>query len=239
MVEDYRVLADRRARFLASVDYRTGVAAPVRVGAHLWGTVAVATTRADGLPEGAKERLAQFAELVALAIASADARARLASQAATDPLTGLPNRRVFDERLHDEVARARRHSRSLAVCVLDLDHFKAVNDTLGHVAGDHVLIEVSRRLSAEARTGELIARMGGDEFAWLLPETDRRGAAAAAERARRSVAEPPVLAGRRLTLSAGVSDLRRGAGGEALVRLADAALYRAKAGGRDMVSASD
>ena len=187
---------------------------------------------------GAARSLASIAEL-ALANARlhsltlrhlADAEAR----AATDPLTGLANHRVFHERLRAEVERARRHGRPLALALFDLDHFKEVNDRHGHQAGDEVLVETARRLAAQARPEDLLARIGGEEFAWLLPEGDSLNAWQAAERAREAVKASPFGFGERLTLSAGVAELAQAADASGLVRLADGALYWAKAHGRDI-----
>ncbi len=211
------------------------VAAPVGVGAELWGAVSALSTRPGGLPEGAELRLGRFAELVSLAISNADARDRLAAQATTDPLTGLANHRVFHERLTAEVARAERHERPLSVVMLDLDHFKEVNDRHGHRTGDQVLIEAARRLGPLARAGEVVARIGGEEFGWLLPETDALSAYAAAERARRAIGAVPFDRAGRLTVSAGVCDLTQARTAPELLELADGALYWAKAQGRDAV----
>ena len=159
---------------------------------------------------------------------------RLAQLAAEDPLTGLLNHRSFHERLSEEAARTQRTQRPLALVLLDLDHFKQVNDSLGHPVGDEVLIEVAERLRGVTRAGEHLARVGGEEFAWLLPEADAAGALAAADRARAAVRGTPFALGGTLTVSAGVCTLDD-AGGDPreLYRLADTALYRAKAAGGD------
>ena len=153
-----------------------------------------------------------------------------------DPLTGLPNRRAFETRLAEEVARSRRSGRPLGLVLLDLDHFKRVNDEHGHPVGDAVLAGAGRRLRSAARPGDVLARVGGEEFAWLLPEAGAEDALAAADRARAAVSGEP-LAGLRVTASAGVVDLGRAGDGEALYRLADEALYWSKAGGRDLALA--
>jgi diguanylate cyclase (GGDEF)-like protein len=168
-----------------------------------------------------------------MAIANADAQARLVAQATTDPLTGLFNHRAFHERLREETAAARRHGRELAVAVFDLDRFKQVNDTLGHVGGDAVLAEIARRMEAASRTGETLARIGGDELALLMPGVGGDDAHAAAERVRRAVTAAPFEAAGMMTLSAGVCDLSQASEPEELLRLADGALYWAKAHGRD------
>lgn len=226
-VEDFAALGS----FLG-VEVATGAAAPVRLGGNLWGAVLAARNGNDPLPPGSIMRLDRFAEMVALAVSAADARARLAAQATTDPLTSLANHRVFHERLREEVARAARHGRSLALVVLDIDHFKAYNDLYGHQAGDRALAEVSRRLRAVARSEDLVARIGGEEFGWILPETDGPAALDAVERARRLVAGSPI-GDKHLTISGGICDLARATDADGLFRLADGALYWAKARGRD------
>ena len=100
--------------------------------------------------------------------------ADLARLATHDTLTGLVNHRGFHERLREEIARSRRHGTPLSLAILDLDHFKDVNDTYGHPVGDRVLAEVGRRLGSLTRLGEHIARIGGEEFAWILPGDRRR-----------------------------------------------------------------
>lgn len=158
--------------------------------------------------------------------------------ATRDALTNLLNRRAFDALLTEEVDRARRLGRPLTLAVLDLDHFKAVNDTYGHPAGDLVLTAVARVLEAGVRTIDRVARIGGEEFAVLLMETvaaDGYGVACRLVEAVRS--RPVVLAdGRELgiSLSAGVAELPSADGTEsALLDAADRALYQAKRGGRD------
>ena len=159
--------------------------------------------------------------MVSVAFSAADARARLAVEATTDPLTGLANHRAFHERLRQEVARARRHDRPLTVVVFDLDHFKHVNDLHGHQEGDRVLSLVGQRLAAAARSGEMMARIGGEEFGWILPETSADGGLAAAERARTAVSRDAAPTGEPLSVSAGVCDLVEGRDADGLVRLAD------------------
>ena len=161
--------------------------------------------------------------------------ADLARQATHDTLTGLVNHRGFHERLREEVAQCRRRGHPLSLAILDLDHFKQVNDSYGHPVGDRVLAEVGRRFRALTRTGEHMARIGGEEFAWILPDTDGTGAYAAAERARRAIEGKPFEHVGHLTLSAGVCELEEGADAGELQRLADMALYWAKDHGRNIV----
>ena len=234
-IGDYQSLADDPVgRLVRAGGYRSAVAAPVRVGGQLWGGLLAATTEDAPISRGAEARLERFADLVALAIANAEGQARLIAQAASDPLTGLANNRTFFERLDAEVGRARRHGDPLSLVIIDLDHFKRVNDTHGHLAGDGVLVETAGRLAALARAEDTVARIGGEEFAWLLPESDARAAWSAGERARRTIAEAPFPEVGQLTISAGVAELCEGMSVTELFRRADSALYWAKGHGRNI-----
>jgi diguanylate cyclase (GGDEF)-like protein len=156
----------------------------------------------------------------------------------TDGLTGLWNYRYFTMNVTKEIERASRFGRPLALLMLDLDHFKAVNDNFGHQRGDAVLVELAGRIRAEARDVDTVARYGGEEIVVVLPETDEAGARQAAERfcsavRRRPFGEPgstPI----RLTISAGVAVYpANGASASSLLAAADAALYESKRAGRD------
>jgi diguanylate cyclase (GGDEF)-like protein/PAS domain S-box-containing protein len=160
---------------------------------------------------------------------------RLTELAARDELTGLLNRRSFLVHLGGEVARARRHGRTLSLAIMDLDGFKAINDDGGHQAGDRVLAEVAGRLAMLCRQGEHMARIGGDEFAWILPETDAEGATAAVIRARIAIASEPFRGGGSLTLSAGICENSGSLDSAQMQARADRALYSAKAAGGDAV----
>lgn len=155
---------------------------------------------------------------------------RLASQ---DPLTGLPNRRPFEQRLAAEIANAIRHDRSLSLALLDLDNFKSINDRFGHPAGDRALMQTAERLREILRRGELLVRLGGEEFAWILPETDLDGAWAAAERARQAIAGRPFDEVGALTISVGVTPRGDLTKPEGMYERADQALYVAKREGRN------
>ncbi|MCU1365794.1 MAG: response regulator receiver modulated diguanylate cyclase [Ilumatobacteraceae bacterium] len=153
-----------------------------------------------------------------------------------DALTGIYNRRHIDEQLANEASRAQRHNQTLAVLMLDIDHFKHVNDTEGHPAGDEVLREFAARLRTVLRTDDVIGRWGGEEFVILAPQTDLAGALTLAERARKAIADRPVEFGElsiSITVSIGCTIGLDGA--SALIGRADKALYLAKNGGRNRV----
>jgi diguanylate cyclase (GGDEF)-like protein len=161
-------------------------------------------------------------------------------QAITDELTGLVNRRRFLAALETEVMRARRLGGPLTVVLADLDDFKPINDRYGHHAGDAVLVGFADVIRDHVRDVDVAGRIGGEEFALLLPETDLDGAQAGAERLRGSLADRDLALsdGRveRVTASFGVAQLETGQSGDELLRAADAALYRAKAAGKNRVS---
>ena len=170
-----------------------------------------------------------------------DANVELERLASTDPLTLLANRRQFFVRLEAEIKRAHRHGESLALVMLDLDHFKAVNDAHGHGVGDQVLKAVGAMLSSCVREWDMAARLGGEEFALILPTTDREGAREVAERVRMRILEL-----RCQTADGAVVTVSASCGGailndtvttsDQLLVAADNALYRAKERGRDRVS---
>lgn len=165
-------------------------------------------------------------------------------QAMTDDLTGLVNRRRFIEALDAEIERARSFGSPLAVVIADLDNFKRVNDDFGHHAGDIVLRLFADLVRSHVRDVDVSGRIGGEEFAVLLPETDRAGAASVAERMRESLSGSGIgisdESSIRVTSSFGVAELAAGQSGDDLLRAADAALYRAKAEGKNrVVSTSD
>lgn len=157
-----------------------------------------------------------------------------------DPLTGLYNRRALDERLLSEIAFADRHGTPLAVIVIDLDHFKQINDRFGHPCGDRVLVLVSAALVADVRLEDLVARCGGEELAVVARGIDVEGARVLAGRLRRKIRELDVVwQGERVPVSASLglahTSLGRYASAEAIVGAADAALYEAKRAGRNRV----
>jgi diguanylate cyclase (GGDEF)-like protein len=164
-----------------------------------------------------------------------DSEARIQHLAHYDALTGLPNRALLEDRCRVALHGAHRHGPPLALVFLDLDHFKTVNDSLGHRTGDAVLVELARRLQRQVRGQDTVARLGGDEFVLLLRETDAQGAAEVARRVLAAAQEPFQADGHELTVtpSLGIAmPPRDGADLDALPRAADAAMYRAKEDGR-------
>ncbi len=167
------------------------------------------------------------------------AEAALERAAATDYLTGLANRPALLRQLEHEVERFRRTGRVFSLLLADLDHFKPVNDTLGHEAGDRVLVRVAQLLRQVVRGQDVVCRWGGDELLAFLPETAAEGAAQLAERLRATVEAAelvPDAAGHRLTLSLGVATIAGDETAADCIRRADEALYRAKAEGRNRVA---
>ncbi|MGA3221775.1 MAG: GGDEF domain-containing protein, partial [Acidimicrobiales bacterium] len=179
------------------------------------------------------EMVSRFAAHAALALRNADLKAEVARLAASDPLTGLANRRALTTALAREVARSVRTKEPLSLAILDIDFFKKINDTYGHVAGDDVLREVADAMATSVRDVDLVARYGGEEFAIVLPTCPSDGALIVVERVRAAVAALATVA--KVTVSAGIATAT-GAGtadAERLMADADEALYASKRAGRD------
>lgn len=200
---------------------------------------------ADAVPrEVSAEQVAMLQDLARLVMDALELR-RIA---VTDSLTGLPTRRGFFQEARRALEQARRYGHPLSCAMLDIDHFKAINDRYGHPAGDRMLCAVAGQCTAVMRAADIAGRLGGEEFALLLSETDRDGAAALAERLRRRIAETVVqteAGALRVTASFGIASLapdgpagKGEAAIDALLEAADRALYCAKAGGRDRVEIS-
>jgi len=156
-----------------------------------------------------------------------------------DALTGLHNRRYFHETLAREVARAQRYERRLALIVFDLDDFKAINDRIGHLSGDAVLAEVAERVRDVVRSADVACRVGGDEFAVILPESALGDADQLYRRLQNAVSSRAVSQAGRLFLSAGIAELKPEDDATSFFERADEALYRAKESGKGQVVAAD
>lgn len=192
--------------------------------------------------------LEHLSAVLAVCIDNTLAHEKLKEDGLTDPLTGLSNRRFFERRLREEVDRWQRHGKPLSCFLIDLDHFKKINDQYGHQAGDIVLKSIANELGAELRASDVIARYGGEEFVMLLPDTDMDEASDIAARLRCRIGAlewtETVLELESVTASIGIAQLEQIDGcdmdnaGEQLLKLADEALYRAKEDGRNRVVCS-
>jgi two-component system, cell cycle response regulator len=214
---------------------------------HMIGCMSLGSREAGRFaPHMATDFLEHMASIIAICIENVINNERLKHIGVTDPLTGVNNRRYIERRLLEEVGRARRQRGSLSCLYIDIDHFKQINDSVGHQAGDEVLRGVAERIKAELRVSDAFGRFGGEEFVVLLPETDSGDAANVAERIRQGIAEQPLMldGGKdlRVTVSIGVASLVHPQHHEPvesamrhLVACADQALYQAKAGGRNLV----
>jgi diguanylate cyclase (GGDEF)-like protein len=202
--------------------------------------------RARFTQQHATDFLQRLGAIASFCLENAINRARLIRTGLTDVLTGWYNRRYLEDRIHGELARAQRNQQPLVCLLLDIDHFKRVNDSHGHLAGDTVLREIAKRVAGKIRTSDVAARFGGDELAVLLPNTNTDEAQHLAERIRETVSLAPieVQAGLSIdfTLCIGIAGLipERGTTDfelmrERLLERADAALYRAKSEGRNRV----
>ena len=194
----------------------------------------------------ASDFLAHMGVISSFCIENVVNRARLLRSGFTDVLTGWHNRRYLTVRIAEELARARRDQTRLVCLMLDIDHFKAVNDTWGHASGDVVLQELAQRIESQVRASDVAARYGGEEFVVLLPGTDVGSASKLAERIRAEIAASPIglPGGEEVTITAsiGIAEVSPGPGdkdlktlGDSLIARADVALYAAKSAGRDQV----
>lgn len=159
-----------------------------------------------------------------------------------DALTGLKNRRSFQESAQNELARSTRYDLPLTIGLLDVDHFKSVNDRYGHAAGDQVLSSIGRLLEREFRTPDVVARWGGEEFVALLPNTGVAGAKVAFERIRRAIEDLAIShegTSLRVSVSIGISEFRKNESLDSLLERADRAMYVAKVGGRNRVVSAE
>ncbi|MEZ4336311.1 MAG: sensor domain-containing diguanylate cyclase [Sandaracinaceae bacterium] len=210
------------------------VAVPLFAGGHVVGVLSASHHEPDVF--GARDR--DLAQLLANCTAPAIETARLARLAVTDDLTRAFNYRYHHTRLGEEVGRAKRYGDRFSLLLMDLDHFKNVNDAWGHQVGDDVLRGFVDRVKGEVRAPDVVIRRGGEEFVILMPSTGAEDARAVAERIRARVAAAPIeteAGAVPLTVSIGVATWRPDESGADVEARADAALYRAKSAGRDRV----
>jgi diguanylate cyclase (GGDEF)-like protein len=215
---------------------RAGLAVPLRGEAEELGNIALySRTPEPGFPEEVLGELELLALRAGPAIENAR-RFREARQLADlDALTELHNRRYFHETLAREVARAHRYDRKLALIVFDLDDFMAINDRIGHLAGDAVLAEVADRVREVVRAADVACRVGGDEFAIILPESTLADAGQLYDRLQAAISSRPLGQAGRLQVSAGVAEIKPDDDAVAFFERADEALYRAKDAGKAQV----
>ncbi len=216
---------------------RSVLCIPIAYGETLLGVLNVESQKEDAFTPQDRLIMNTLADLLATALHNSFVFQKLQQQSITDGLTGIKTRRFFFEALGSELKRASRSGRPISVVLMDLDKFKAVNDTKGHLEGDLVLGRVARLLEQRCRQSNVVARYGGDEFIILMPETGVEQAQILAERLRQWVAQDPALSEHHITGSFGVGSFPvHGFSMEDIIRVADAGMYVSKHAGGDRVS---
>lgn len=220
-----------------SVQVQSQFTIPLIMDDNIIGVLDVESERIDGFPDEVQSLLKAFAALVALAIYRAQHQEKLEHMALTDGLTGLANNRAFWETLHRELSRARRFNHPLSLLMLEVDNFKKVNDTHGHLKGDEALRGIARIMGLSCRTMDTPARFGGDEFGIILPQTTKADARHVAERLGNAIDNYRLDGHVRLTVSIGLAAFPEdGLTPNALFAVADYAMYRIKDLGGDGIS---
>jgi diguanylate cyclase (GGDEF)-like protein len=217
---------------------RSTLIAPILVEGEPWGVISLASPDPHAFTRADEQRIGVFADMLARIVSSLDDRARLEAEALTDQLTGLPNHRSLHQRLVSELAAAARNESRLSVAMIDVDNFKEINDRHGHARGDEALRFVADCMRKAVRVSDTVGRLGGDEFMWILPDTDAAAAVKAVERARELIAQGG-QGTEVATTSAGICDTGSISDPAELVRRADVALYASKASGRNQVTLYD
>ena len=212
---------------------------PIQRSGQLMGAMELYLNAPRELTEDQADLLNGVASEAAIAIVHAQLFHAQEENALTDELTRLPNRRALAQSFLQEMNRARRHHNAIAFLMIDLDHFKQVNDTSGHLVGDQVLAELAKILTSGARDSDVCARYGGEEFGMILHETSEAGARTLAERIRSKVATAVFPGDLKLTISIGIAATDEPALFTTLMERADQALYAAKQGGRNQVRVAD
>ena len=222
------------------IDVHSFLGVPVVFRDHVTGLIALYNTGARAFTDDDAQVAELFASQVAIALDNSRRVELMERQAVTDELTGLYNRRAFALMGDKEVGRARRYQRPLALILFDIDHFKTVNDSHGHLIGDHVLRVLTERVTKTTRATDIVCRYGGEEFIVLMPEAGRDEAVAMAERLREEISRMTVVTAGgtlSLTISLGVAGLGQNGDEDldSLIARADRAMYQAKAAGRNTV----
>lgn len=216
---------------------RSALITPLGTKDQTYGAITLESQQKGAFSKAELDLLESFAATATAALHNSDLHAQLQEAAITDFLTQQYNRRGFDEIGHREFQRFKRSGSALSIIMLDIDHFKAINDANGHAAGDQVLVVLGQRLHAQLRETDVLGRYGGDEFDILLPDTDLSTAFAISERLGQSICETPIRVGDKeisVTISQGVVQAAREMHDlESLLKKADEALYAAKSAGRN------
>jgi diguanylate cyclase (GGDEF)-like protein len=241
LIEDLqqaRTMPEMQA-FIEKHSLMSVIATPIRTKDRILGAFVSFSAAPRTLGQADLESAAELADFTAIVVENARLFAEVQRSATTDSLTGVFNTRFFREVLSREAARAQRYSTSLSLLMIDVDSFKLINDTFGHLVGDKVLMEIGHILQKTVRNTDLVFRCGGDEFGVVLPGTTTEGALHVAEKILQKVQAGPILqmmgyAGA-ITVSIGISDYQRGSHYEALVAEADQALYASKRASKNCV----
>lgn len=240
--------SDHALLFGDSTNIRSIAMIPLKHKGELLGSINFGSTDENRFTrDHATDFFAHLGAIASFALENVVNRARLLRSGFTDVLTGWNNRRYLQVRLVEELARARRDGTTLVCLMLDIDHFKNVNDSYGHAAGDTVLRELAQRIESQVRASDIAARYGGEEFVVLLPATDVESGRLLAERMRTAISSDPIEIGNgkqvTITASIGIASVSPGrdiedlkTAGESLLARADVALYSAKSSGRDQVA---
>ncbi|MBL8020866.1 MAG: diguanylate cyclase [Leptospirales bacterium] len=240
-IEDYRE-HPRRIDVCVRAGARTFLGAPILADAEAVGSVLLFRNSDRPFTSADSESLMALTPVLSAALYKATYERKLRDLATSDPLTGIWNRRVFFEHLDMEIERSRRYGTPLSILVLDLDHFKLVNDTYGHQAGDAVLVSFSHLLKRNTRRTDMVGRTGGEEFMVILPDTALAGAVKTAEKLRQDFESSPVHFKDdiiKTTVSIGCAEYQKSEPFDDFYGRVDRLLYRAKNAGRNQVAADE
>ncbi len=226
----------KRLKLIKSTNWKSYIVVPLNQNNEHWGSLVVFSSRTD-MSESEKNFLDLFSKQIELAITIANLFQTVKEQAITDSLTGLNNRRYFEEFLQKEILRSQRQNQKFTIVGIDLDHLKQINDKYGHAYGDVAIRTVANALKSNARSIDVVARMGGEEFNILLPGVDSQGGMVAAERIRKAIESRKIDVIGNVTASIGVATyLEHSDNVNELLELTDQAMYLSKKNGRNRVT---